>query len=226
MLRFPCLVLDHDDTVVRSEEMVNYPYFYEILKNHFRPGTIITRHEYTEGCFHLGFPEMCRQWYGFTDQELKEEYTGWMEYIKTHAPAPYPGIAEIIRTQKALGGRICVVSHSSEVNISRDYRENFGILPDDIFGWDLPEEQRKPSAYPLRRIMEKYGYRPEEMLVVDDMKPAWEMAKKVSVPIAFSAWGRQNNPELCKIMTELCDYRFDSTEALYHFLFDSLTDML
>ena len=27
MLRFPCLVLDHDDTVVASEASVNYPCF-------------------------------------------------------------------------------------------------------------------------------------------------------------------------------------------------------
>ena len=29
MLNYRCLVLDHDDTVVRSEETVNYPSFLE-----------------------------------------------------------------------------------------------------------------------------------------------------------------------------------------------------
>ena len=32
MLKFPCLVLDHDDTVVQSEATVNYPFFVEFLK--------------------------------------------------------------------------------------------------------------------------------------------------------------------------------------------------
>ena len=32
MLNYRCLVLDHDDTVVRSEETVNYPSFLEALK--------------------------------------------------------------------------------------------------------------------------------------------------------------------------------------------------
>ena len=27
MLKYPCLVLDHDDTVVQSEATVNYPFF-------------------------------------------------------------------------------------------------------------------------------------------------------------------------------------------------------
>ena len=37
MLKYPCLVLDHDDTVVASEIAVNYPCFLEALKK-FRPG--------------------------------------------------------------------------------------------------------------------------------------------------------------------------------------------
>ena len=37
MLNYRCLVLDHDDTVVRSEETVNYPSFLEALKV-LRPG--------------------------------------------------------------------------------------------------------------------------------------------------------------------------------------------
>lgn len=32
MLRYPCLVLDHDDTVVQSTPTVNYPSFLETLK--------------------------------------------------------------------------------------------------------------------------------------------------------------------------------------------------
>ena len=31
MLKYPCLVLDHDDTVVASEATVNYPCFVEVL---------------------------------------------------------------------------------------------------------------------------------------------------------------------------------------------------
>lgn len=225
MLKFPCLVLDHDDTVVMSEETVNFPYFQYIL-DVFRPGTAITKKEYTDGCFHLGFADMCRKWYGFSEQELVDEYLGWKKYIMENPPAPYPGIGEIIRRQRALGGKICVVSHSGRENILRDYRRNFGMEPDEIFGWDFPEAQRKPSAYPMEKIMEKYGFTPDQMLVVDDMKPAWEMAQKVGSPIAFAAWGRQDYPELVAEMTALCDYSFDSPRKLERFLFDGLTDMV
>ena len=145
MLKYPCLVLDHDDTVVQSEATVNYPFFCYIL-DQFRPGTKIPLHEYAEGCFRLGFADMCRKWYHFTEQEIVDEYHGWQEYIVDHIPAPFPGIGDIIRRQKEAGGKICVVSHSCIQNITRDYETHFGILPDDIYGWDLPEELRKPVA--------------------------------------------------------------------------------
>ena len=175
MLLYPCLVLDHDDTVVQSEKDVNFPFFQHIL-NEFRPGMHITLQEYTDGCYHLGFADMCRTRFGFTEQELVDEYEGWKVYIRTHIPTPFPGIDRVIRRQRELGGKICVVSHSCEENITRDYQTHFGILPDAIFGWDLPEEKRKPSTYPLEQIMEKYGFAPQELLVVDDMKPAFNMA--------------------------------------------------
>ena len=220
MLKYPCLVLDHDDTVVQSEATVNFPFFVYIL-DRFRPGTKITLGEYVHGCCHLGFADMCRKWYGFSEQELEDEYKGWQEYIKDHVPAPFPGIERIIRRQKEEGGRICVVSHSCIQNITRDYETHFGIQPDDIYGWDLPEEKRKPSTYPLEAIMEKFGYQREEMLVVDDMKPAWEMASKAGVPMAFAAWGRKDYPDISAQMKLLCDFSFDSTQELEKFLFEA-----
>ena len=219
MLKYPCLVLDHDDTVVQSEATVNYPFFCYIL-DQFRPGTKITLEEYTRGCFQLGFADMCRKWYGFTEQEIEDEYHGWQAYIVHHTPAPYPGIGNVIRRQKEEGGLICVVSHSCIQNITRDYTAHFGVLPDDIYGWDLPEEKRKPSTYPLEQIMAKYSLKPNQLLVVDDMKPAWEMASKVGVPIAFAGWGRLDCPELSQQMRQLCDFSFTSTKDLEKFLFD------
>ena len=225
MLRYPCLVLDHDDTVVQSERDVNFPFFQYIL-NEFRPGTQITLAEYTEGCFHMGFADMCRKRYGFSEQELVDEYEEWKKYIRAHIPAPFPGIGRIIHRQKELGGIICVVSHSCEENITRDYNAHFCMRPDEIFGWDLPETLRKPSTYSLEQIMRKYQLAPKQLLVVDDMKPAYEMAHKVGVPIAFAAWSREHCTELAEEMRRLCNFSFDTTAELEHFLFDSLTDMI
>lgn len=218
MLKYPCLVLDHDDTVVQSEATINYPFFVDFLKE-YRPGVTITLEEYVTGCFEPGYIEMCRQRFGFTDEELQIEYNGWKEYISQHIPAPYPGIAEIIRRQKQEGGLVCVVSQSTSANISRDYRAHFGLEPDEIFGWDQVPEHRKPSPYALNTIMEKFRLSPSQLLVVDDMKPACEMARSAGVEIAFAGWSRKEFPKICEEMKALCDFSFDSTEELENFLF-------
>ncbi len=218
MLKYPCLVLDHDDTVVQSEATLNYPFFCKML-DHFRPNETITWAKYISGCFHLGFSEMCRQWYGFTEEELAEEYLAWKEYIRNNIPAPFAGIEKIIHRQKAEGGILCVVSHSGREIITRDYQTHFGILPDDIFGWDFPEHQRKPNPYPLEQIMEKYQLRHDELLVVDDMKPAFDMARAAGVSIAYAAWGRPDCKEVDFLMRNICDFTFNSTRELADFLY-------
>lgn len=219
MLKYPCLVLDHDDTVVQSEATVNYPFFVEYLKV-YRPGASISLHEYISGCYQPGYVQMCKERFLFTDEELLHEYNGWKEYIRSHIPAPYPGIERIIRRQKAEGGMICVVSQSAQENIIRDYEAHFGVHPDDIFGWDLEPEHRKPNPWALEQIMEKYHLSPAQLLVIDDMKAAVGMARAVGCPIAFSGWGRKEFSQIYQEMSNCCDYSFDSVENLEKFLFE------
>jgi len=220
MLKYPCLRLDHDDTVVQSEATVNYPFFIDFLKE-YRPGMTITEHEYISGCFHPGYIEMCRQRFGFTDEELLIEYTGWKEYIRSHIPDPYPGIGDLIRKYKAAGGIICVVSQSAQENILRDYRTHFGIVPDEVYGWDLEPAHRKPNPWALQQVMAKYGLSPAQLLVVDDMKPAVEMARAAGAKIAFAGWGRQEYSQICSEMSHLCDFTFGQISELEAFLFET-----
>lgn len=218
MLKYPCLVLDHDDTVVQTEKTIGYPYFCYIL-DQFRPGQTISFSDYVHDCHDYGFAEMCRRRWQFTEEEQRQEYAGWMEYVMTHIPDVFPGIGEVIRKQKSAGGLVCVVSHSSVQNITRDYQEHFGIQPDAIYGWDYPENQRKPNPFPLEDIMRRFHLKPEEMLVVDDMKLACKMAQPLGVDVAFAAWGKQEFPELSDEMTNLCRYTFNTPMELDRFLF-------
>ena len=68
--------------------------------------------------------------------------------------------------------------------------------------------------------MRKYDLMPEDLLVVDDMKLAWKMARPLQVPIAFAAWGKQEFPELLMEMQSICDFSFDSPKNLETFLFE------
>ena len=220
MLKYPCLVLDHDDTVVRSEATVNHPFFVEFLKKH-RPGDTISLHDYISDCYEPGYIEMCRRRFHFTDEELNLEYHQWKEHIRSHIPDPYPGIGDLLKRYRAAGGIICVVSQSAQENILRDYRVHFDMEPDMIFGWDLEPEHRKPSPYALYQIMDAYNLSPSQLLVVDDMKPACAMARAVGAAMAFAGWDRQDHPDICREMESLCDYCFASVEEMEHFLFAS-----
>jgi phosphoglycolate phosphatase/pyrophosphatase PpaX len=219
MLRYKCLVLDHDDTVVQTEKAIGYPYFKEYIER-VRPGHSLTYPEYVADCNNMIFADMCRRKWQFTDEELLEEYLGWKAYSLQHMPPIFPGIDRIIHRQKEKGGLVCVSSLSSRDNITRDYAEHFGMQPDVIYDYDLPQEQRKPNPYSLLDIMARYDLAPEEILVVDDLKLAWRMAHPLGVPVAFAAWGKQEFPELAEEMRSLCDFSFDTTEALEHFLFE------
>lgn len=218
MTKYKCLVLDHDDTVVQTEKTIGYPYFCYIL-DQFRPGETISYSDYVHDCHHYGFAEMCRMRWQFTQKEEEKEYEGWMAYALSHVPDVFAGIGDVIRRQKEEGGLVCVVSHSSVQNITRDYAVHFGIQPDAIYGWDYPEHQRKPNPFPLEDIMRKFYLSPSEILVVDDMKLAWKMAHPLNVAIAFAAWGKQEFPGLSGEMRQICDYTFDSPQNLAEFLF-------
>ena len=219
-LKYPCLVLDHDDTVVASEIAVNYPCFLEGLKQ-FRPGEYMDHPEFVRWCFQYEFADFLRIRYGFTPAEAAEEYEMWKEYAKTHIPPVCEGIKEIILEQKRRGGLVCVASLSSRETILRDYGLHIGIRPDMIFSSDDPREIRKPGTYPLEKIMETYALSPAQLLVVDDLKTGLEMAKSAGVPIAAALWCRQDAPEIIDYMTERCDFAFHTTKELYDFLFGS-----
>ena len=219
MRKYRCLVLDHDDTVVQSMKTLSYPFWCMELEI-FRPGVTQSLGDYILECHNRGFAGLCRDRFHFTDEELKKEHGMWMDYIMTHIPDPYPGIYEVIHRQKAEGGILCVVSHSHKDNIIRDYQTHFDILPDAIYGWELPPEQRKPHPYPLLDIMERFRLKPEEILVVDDMKLACQMASPLGIQVVYSGWNGLGIPEVGTEMQKLCDFSFDTTEKLYNFLFD------
>ena len=221
MLKYPCLVLYHDDTVVQTLKTLSYPFWCLELEQ-FRPGTTMTIHDYVRECHRLGFADMCREIFQFTDAELKKEHVQWMGYIMENIPEIFPGIERIVHRQKAEGGMLFVVSHSHEDNILRDYLHHFGIRPDGIYGWERPAEQRKPNPFPLMDIMKKYGFKPEEILVVDDMQLACQMADPLGVPVAFAGWDDMGVPELREEMANRCAFSFDSVSELERFLFDEV----
>ena len=219
-MRFKCLVLDHDDTVVNSTATIHYPCFIEYLRE-FYPHLAdnYTLEEYFVKNFHPGIIELLRDEIGMDDATIAHEEEYWRQYVKDHIPDAYEGIAEIIAEFRARGGIIAVDSHSFSGYIERDYRHAGLPMPDVIYGWDIPKDRRKPSPWTLLDLMERYKLAPSELLVVDDLKPGYDMARGASVPFAAAGWA-YDVPEIREFMRKNCDFYLSRVDDLWHLLFD------
>ena len=215
-MKYRCLVLDHDDTVVNSTATIHYPAFLEYMKKE-RPGPTLSLEEYFLYNFDPGVIPMFRDICGLSEKEMEEEELFWKDYVKGHIPSAYPGIREILRNHKAAGGLICVVSHSFSQYIRRDYEKNDLPEPDMVFGWDMEPSLRKPAPYSLYEIMKTCGLKPSEILVLDDLKPGYDMARAAKVPFAAAGWAN-DVPEIEDFMRKNCDYYFKKVEELASFL--------
>lgn len=215
-MRYKCLVFDHDDTVVNSTATIHHPCFQKFL-DQFRPGMSCGLETYFLKNFAPGFLSMCREDYGLTEAEMAEEVRFWLDYVKSHVPSVYPGIREIMERQRREGGLICVVSHSYEDNILRDYRENRLPEPDAVYGWGQPEERRKPNPWPLEDIMERFSLKKEELLMIDDLKPGFDMAAACGVDFAGVGWAN-DIPAIESFMRENCRLYFKTVSDFSSFL--------
>lgn len=218
-MKYKCLVLDHDDTVVGSTAEIHFPCFVEYLKL-TRPHLVSEwdLETYLIKNFHPGITSILRDELRMDDAEVKREIDFWAAYVENHIPSSYDGIREIITEFRARGGIVAVDSHSLLKYIKRDYEYNELPMPDIIYSWDLPEQERKPSPYTLFDLMKKYGLSKEEIIVVDDLKPGYDMARGAGVDFAAAGWA-YDVPEIENFMRENCDYYLKDVSELKKILF-------
>ena len=157
-LKYPCLIVDHDDTVVNSTATVHFPCFVEYM-NLYRPDYRCTLEHYFLRNVDPGVVPFFRDEVGLSEEEMVHEQAWWNAYVQRHVPEVYPGMADILWRQKREGGLLCVISHSYRDNILRDYRENGLPEPDAVYGWECPPHLRKPnrrSGFRRRRLGQRH----------------------------------------------------------------------
>ena len=143
-LRVRCLVLDHDDTVVKSTPEINFPAFLRSLKD--LRGTTMSYEQFVEYNFDPGFYEMCAEILHYTPEEIRYQEAEWERAAAVTIPAVYEGLPEILHTYMENGGKICVSSHSMRKTILRDYEAAGLPTPELIFDWACPEEIGRASC--------------------------------------------------------------------------------
>lgn len=94
-LRVRCLVLDHDDTVVKSTPEINFPAFLRSLKD--LRGMTMSYEQFVEYNFDPGFYEMCADILHYTPEEIRYQETEWERAAAVTIPAVYEGLPEIDR---------------------------------------------------------------------------------------------------------------------------------
>ena len=215
-MKYRCLIFDHDDTVVNSTATIHFPCWVEYLKI-YRPGTRQTLEDYFIKNFSPGFLEMARGEFGMSEEEIQGEVEFWKNYVSSHIPEAYPGIREIMLRHRAEGGIIAVISHSMRENILRDYAANGLPEPDIIYGWEQPEERRKPHPWPVEQVMRELGLKREELLMIDDLKPGYDMAAAAGIDFAAAGWANDIE-DIENFMRSNSQYYFKKVEDLDTFL--------
>lgn len=191
MTRYRCLVLDHDDTAVMSTPCIHYPSFRDTLA-HLRPDVTLSLDEYVQLNFTLGFEKLCFEKLHFTQEEMDWQLENWQRYVRAAIPDFHPGIKEIITRQRAEGGLVCVVSHSYSHFVLRDYAHAGIPAPDCVLGWEEGSEKQKPHPWPLEEIMRRYQLDPGDILMVDDLKPGFDMARAAGCDFAAALWAYED----------------------------------
>jgi phosphoglycolate phosphatase/pyrophosphatase PpaX len=215
-MKYKCLVFDHDDTVVNSTATIHHPCFEAYLREYF-PGRSCSLEDYFLKNFEPGFIPMCREEYGLTDEDLQIEYRYWQDYVQSRIPQAYPGLRELMERHKTQGGLLAVISHSTAWNIRRDYKANGLPEPELVFGWEQPPERRKPNPWPLEELMRRLSLQPSELLMIDDLKPGYDMARACGVDFAAVGWAN-DIPRIERFMRQNCRLYFKTVEELSAFL--------
>ena len=218
-MKYKCLILDHDDTVVNSTATIHFPSFVEYLRV-ARPEIAdnYTLEEFIRKNFNPGILSLFVDEVGLSSRELDEEQAFWETFVKTRIPKAYEGLAELLFRYRESGGIIAVASHSITRFILRDYETNALPMPDVIYGWDIPKEKRKPDPFAVNDVIERYGFDKSEILMVDDLKPGFDMARAVGIDFAAAGWG-YDVPEIESFMRAHSDYYLESVAELEKLIF-------
>ena len=197
-MRYPCLLIDHDDTAVDSTPAVHYQAHLEQMRRLGRHSEALSLEQWYRVNFHPGLRHYLEEELQLSQDEQHLCYTIWREFTTTEVPPFFDGLLPLLARFKSAGGILAVVSHSEPDIILRHYRsqeEVPGLEPDEIFGWMGDSKKNKPHVWPVEQMERLYGITREEMLVVDDLKPGIIMAREAGVASVGVGWSHRI-PEL------------------------------
>lgn len=128
------------------------------------------------------------------------------------APAPFPGAVEMLRTVKAAGLRVGLISG----------KEHYTAMPtiacygmDGIFEWfGLGQPTHNCKAERLQEIMQLWGLAPEEIIYVGDAPSDIDQCHSVGVRIINAAWASTAADDAAACLARHPEYRLEQFNEL------------
>lgn len=184
-MKFKCLVLDYDNTLVATVPELQYPalkYAYEA--NGFSGCPDLK--DYLAIDFEVGIREYIK-----TDHpDVWEKMTNdFINHIFSSRSPPYEGLKDILFKFAQAGGELFVASNSDVAIIESFWHYNGLPEISGIFGWNMGREYRKPNSKSLEDILKITKFEKKNVLVLDDRESGVEMAKSLGIRSAVAGWG-------------------------------------
>ncbi|MFP4656537.1 MAG: HAD family hydrolase [Candidatus Woesearchaeota archaeon] len=214
---YRCVMADHDDNAVDSTGTIHHPIYLEIMKE-MRPN-------YTpldlEGFIDMNRRTGIRRHYiedlDFSEEEWQQAYNMWKEHpLREVDPPFFGGYLDVMSRFKSEEGIYVVVSHSDEGPIRRHYANaSPEVSLDMVFASNGVPEHEKPFPWPIDMVMQEYGVSAEDIVVIDDLDPGIDMARKRGVDTIGTGWSHAN-PDSFR---EKCMYYAENVNDLEDMLF-------
>jgi pyrophosphatase PpaX len=218
MKHLKCIVFDMDGTLTQTNQLI-YDSFNHIAQKYERKTyTIPEIHAMfgppeEEALLRIVRPEQI--------DEVMKEYLAFYRTNHNSLARLFPGIEDILRYIKECGKTLAVFTGKG-IQTTRITLQEFHI--DQYFDYLVTGNDvvnHKPSSEGLRKIMERFAFQPDEILMVGDAVSDVKAAHEAGVKIAAVLWDSYAKDIVLKMKTDLV---FHNVHELYTWLkeqFDS-----
>lgn len=193
-LRKKCLILDHDDTIINSQESIHYPLFVNVLKI-LRPNiTPIDFERFIELSNELGFVKMCRMLYHYSAEEIQFEYEHWKKQSSLIEAPTFDGIKDFLSAFNDAGGVIIVYTMNSKQNVIQDYERLFNFTPISIISHDQYYILRKPYRLSILKELHNLNLTVEDCIFIDDTPMLLDLKQRLNMDFIAANWAKSAKP--------------------------------
>ena len=153
-----------------------------------------------------------------TDAATRQQVLAFYEpYYDSHCQirtAPYPGIMDLLKTLKARGIRLAVISNKQEPAVKALAEQHFDGLLELAVGTS-PRIRCKPDPSAVLAAMAELGVEKSETLYVGDMDVDLNTARNAGIDCVGVSWGFLGRKKLEALGAE---HIVDNTEQLLEFI--------